>query len=220
MTAPAGPLADHAALMDRLYRGQRHIYDATRRYFLFGRDELIRALDCKAGDSVLEIACGTGRNLVLIGRRWPGITLFGLDISSEMLKSARARLGDRAFLAEGDATLPCAPALLGRSGFDRVVISYALSMIPDWEAAFREALCVVAPGGELHVVDFGDLDGLPGPLTAMLGAWLRHFHVEPRAGLTAFANQEAAALGFAIESRSGPMGYFQRHVIRKVVDAP
>ena len=42
MTMTAIGARDHAALMDTVYRGQRHIYDATRKYFLFGRDRLIR----------------------------------------------------------------------------------------------------------------------------------------------------------------------------------
>jgi len=88
--------ATHAALMDATYRHQRRIYDVTRRHFLLGRDRLIAELDPPPGARVLEIACGTGRNLDLIGRRWPGCRLSGLDISQEMLASARARLGRRA----------------------------------------------------------------------------------------------------------------------------
>ena len=51
--------------MNRMYRRQRHIYDGTRRYYLLGRDQLISELRPDAGASVLEIGCGTGRNLVL-----------------------------------------------------------------------------------------------------------------------------------------------------------
>ena len=57
-----------AARMDAIYRGQRHIYDVTRRYYLLGRDGLIADLDVPAGGTVLEIGCGTGRNLIAVGR--------------------------------------------------------------------------------------------------------------------------------------------------------
>ena len=57
--------------MNRMYRRQRHIYDGTRRYYLLGRDQLISSLQPDAGASVLEIGCGTGRNLVLAGRLYP-----------------------------------------------------------------------------------------------------------------------------------------------------
>lgn len=35
---------DHANLMDRIYRRQRHFYDATRKYYLLGRDPMIAGL--------------------------------------------------------------------------------------------------------------------------------------------------------------------------------
>jgi SAM-dependent methyltransferase len=127
----------HAALMDEVYRGQRHIYDFTRKYYLFGRDTLIAGLAAAPGMRVLEVACGTGRNLAKIGRAWPGMRLFGLDISAEMLKSARAALGDAARLGQGDACAFDAQALLGEPQFDRIVLSYSLSMIPDWGGRAR-----------------------------------------------------------------------------------
>lgn len=153
----------HAALMDEVYRGQRHIYDFTRKYYLFGRDTLIEGLNARQGMRVLEVACGTGRNLAKIGKAWPGVRLYGLDISVEMLKSARAAVGNEARLGEGDACSFDPQALLGEAAFDRIVLSYSLSMIPDWEGAYAHAASLLAPGGELHVVDFGDLGGLPGP---------------------------------------------------------
>src|SRR3978361_364851 len=74
--------------MNRMYRRQRHIYDGTRRYYLLGRDQLISGLQPAAGASVLEIGCGTGRNLVLAVRLYPDARFFGIDVSTEMLTSA------------------------------------------------------------------------------------------------------------------------------------
>jgi S-adenosylmethionine-diacylgycerolhomoserine-N-methlytransferase len=202
------PARDHAALMDSIYRGQRHIYDLTRKYYLFGRDRLIRGLNARPGGAVLEIGCGTGRNLAQVGRRWPGVTLHGLDLSSEMLKSAEAQLGDEAVLALGDATAFSAPALFDRLHFDRVILSYALSMIPDWKAAMEQGASVLAPGGSLHVVDFGDLAGLPSPLRALLRAWLAWFHVTPRLDLPDVALALAARRRLACKTRRGLFGYY------------
>ena len=61
--------ARHRDLMDRIYRHQRHIYDLTRKYYLLGRDELITALAPPGNGSVLEIGCGTGRNLLAVRLR-------------------------------------------------------------------------------------------------------------------------------------------------------
>ena len=57
--------------MNRMYRRQRHIYDGTRRYYLLGRDRLIANLGPNTGADVLEIGCGTGRNLVHAARLFP-----------------------------------------------------------------------------------------------------------------------------------------------------
>lgn len=212
--ASASKPAGHAALMDEVYRGQRHIYDFTRKYYLFGRDTLIAGLAAQPGMRVLEVACGTGRNMAKIATAWPGVRLFGLDISAEMLKSARAALGDQARLGEGDACSFDAAALLGEPKFDRIVLSYSLSMIPDWESALNHAASLLADGGALHIVDFGDLTGLPRPIAVGLRAWLAKFHVEPRAAMPVTAARIAAERGLTLASTRGPLGYFQLHILR------
>ena len=93
----------HQTLMDGIYRRQRLIYDATRKYFLFGRDHLIARLDPPEGGHILEMACGTGRNLFNIGKRYPGTYLYGFDISSEMLITARQSMEKRGPIRPHDA---------------------------------------------------------------------------------------------------------------------
>lgn len=177
---------DHARLMDGIYRRQRLIYDITRKYFLLGRDRLIADLDPPESGTVLEIACGTGRNLHRIGQRWPGRRLYGLDISEEMLTSARLKLGERASLAQADACDFDPMELFGVESFDRIVLSYSLSMIPDWQGAMREATRHLAPGGSLHVVDFGTQERLPNWFRSALRTWLAKFHVAPRTAMPDF----------------------------------
>jgi S-adenosylmethionine-diacylgycerolhomoserine-N-methlytransferase len=178
-------MSDAAELMDRMYRRQRHIYDLSRKFYLLGRDEAIAGLRARPGSRVLEIGCGTGRNLVKLARAYPEARLFGLDVSREMLASAAAalasaRLSARIALAQGDATAFDPQALFGEGEFDRVLVSYALSMIPRWREALAQALDVLAAGGLLHIVDFGDCAGLPGPFKAGLRRWLAAFDVTPR----------------------------------------
>ncbi len=188
-----GTDSSHAALMDATYRHQRLIYDVTRKYYLLGRDRLIEGLSPPEGGSVLEIACGTGRNLEQIARRYPGRRLYGLDISEEMLRSARAKLGDGAHLAQGDACDFDPKTLFGVEAFDRVVLSYSLSMIPDWRAALGMAERCLGPGGQIHIVDFGPMDRLPGWFRAGMTAWLARFHVAPRVTLAEAMDHLAAS---------------------------
>jgi S-adenosylmethionine-diacylgycerolhomoserine-N-methlytransferase len=173
------------ALMNRIYRRQRHIYDATRKYFLLGRDLLIARLAPEGAACVLEIGCGTGRNLILAARRYPDARFFGIDVSTEMLTSAieaiaRAGLSSRIHVAHADATAFDPGRLFGKAQFDRVFISYSLSMIPAWRAVLDSAIARLAPGGELHIVDFGGQEGLPRWFRSVLRRWLALFHVAPR----------------------------------------
>lgn len=191
---------DAAGLMDRMYRFQRHIYDATRKFYLLGRDGLIADLKPPQGAAVLEIGCGTGRNLIKIARRYPYARCYGLDVSEEMLRTARqqvekAGLSERITLAQADATSFEPQMLFGRAGFERVVISYALSMIPPWREALAQGLRVVGPGGALHIVDFGDQAHLPGPFRAVLNRWLALFHVTPRKDLDTVVTELCAEAG-------------------------
>ena len=187
--------SSHAELMDRIYRHQRHVYDLTRRPYLLGREHLLDRLAPPPRGHVLEIACGTGRNLAGVLRRHPEVCVYGLDISAEMLATAAKRLGRRARLESGDARSFDAGALFGRQGFDGVILSYSLSMIPDWRGALSEAARHLAPGGELHVVDFGDQSCMPRWFDAGLRAWLRRVHVSPRDDLARALSAEAEAIG-------------------------
>jgi S-adenosylmethionine-diacylgycerolhomoserine-N-methlytransferase len=195
--------------MDRVYGRQRHFYDVTRKYFLLGRDRLIREMRPPEGGSVLEVGCGTGRNLIAAARAYPGARLFGLDISSAMLATARANirqagLEDRITLARGDAAAFDPGRLFRQAQFERVFFSYSLSMIPMWRESLAQALDVVTTPGGLLVVDFGQQDRLPAWFRAALARWLARFHVTPRAELE-------QALAAAAGSRAGRLDFRSLH---------
>ena len=197
--------AEATRRMNRMYRRQRHIYDGTRRYYLLGRDQLIASLHPAAGASVLEIGCGTGRNLVLAARLHPEARFFGIDVSTEMLTSAisaisRRGLTKRIRVAHGDGTTFDPSTLFGIPAFDHVLISYSLSMIPDWRGVLEAAINRLKPGGRLHIVDFGNQERWPRLARALLLRWLAIFDVEPRdnleAVLAAMAHRAGAELTF------------------------
>lgn len=218
MSAAEPPADSAAGLMDRIYRHQRHIYDASRKFYLLGRDQLIDGLRPPTGGSVLEIGCGTGRNLIRIAQRYPNCACYGLDVSSEMLATARAAvvragLEDRIQLAQADATGFDPQALFGLAGFDRIVISYALSMIPPWEGVVAEALRRLDAEGSLHILDFGDQAGLPAAFKAVLRRWLALFHVTPREDLPGIVRMLAGAAGAECRVAAPYRGYAVHAVV-------
>jgi S-adenosylmethionine-diacylgycerolhomoserine-N-methlytransferase len=210
--------SSHSELMDSIYRRQRYIYDATRKYYLLGRDRMIGGLAMSPRQSLLEIGCGTGRNLAVAARRYPDIRLYGLDISREMLASAEKtllclgraepvlRLGDAAQLHSAD---------FGVGGFDRIMISYALSMIPEWESTIAAALAALKPGGSLHIADFGQQRRLPAWFRSGLRNWLKRFHVTPRGDLEAVLRAAVTNGPFTLEFRSHARDYAWIAIIRR-----
>jgi S-adenosylmethionine-diacylgycerolhomoserine-N-methlytransferase len=204
--------ADHGVLMDRVYRHQRHVYDLTRKCYLVGRDRMIAELDPPIGGRVLEIGCGTGRNLFAASDRYPLARFYGIDISLEMLGTALRRSQRHSgrmpiAFAHADAASFNPQTTFNVDGFDRIFISYALSMIPGWRQALRQAAAALAPGGSLHIVDFGQQERLPRVFRSALGQWLAWFHVEPRAGLQRECAALAREVGGELEFRRLYGGY-------------
>jgi S-adenosylmethionine-diacylgycerolhomoserine-N-methlytransferase len=209
-----------AVAMDQMYRRQRYVYDFTRRYYLLGRDLLIRRLNPANGDHVLEIGCGTGRNLVCAARRYRHAQFLGVDISREMLKSsdlaiARSGLQSRVRVAFADAADFDPSALFGRPKFARIFISYSLSMIPDWPRVLDGAVQILADGGELHIVDFGRQEHLPRWFRNGLRQWLAMFHVHPRDDLERVLLALSGRINARLSVERPYLGYAQYAVLRK-----
>ena len=217
MANPGVPAAQH---MDAIYRYQRYVYDATRKFYLLGRDRVIEELAPPPGGRVLEVACGTGRNLIAAARRYPGTRFYGFDISAAMLDTARrqvrkARLEKSIRVAQGDATDFSPERLFGAPAFDRIFISYALSMIPPWRAALQQALAALAPGGRLLIVDFGTQSRLPRWFKRTLRGWLAQFSVEPRDALAIELARIGALPEFSVRHAQLYRGYAVHAVISK-----
>jgi S-adenosylmethionine-diacylgycerolhomoserine-N-methlytransferase len=180
---------DPRQAMDRMYRHQRHIYDLTRKFYLLGRDRLIRRLPLQPGERVCEVGCGTARNLIALARRHPGVAFYGIDASETMLQTAawaiaRAGLGERITLRHGLAEELDPAASFGLDQpFDVVLFAYSLSMIPSWRAAIDRAIATLRPGGSLAIVDFWDQGELPRWFRRVLRSWLALFGVHPRTEL-------------------------------------
>jgi S-adenosylmethionine-diacylgycerolhomoserine-N-methlytransferase len=205
--------------MNRMYRRQRHIYDGTRRYYLLGRDQLIAGLRPAAGASVLEIGCGTGRNLIVAARQYPDAKLFGIDVSTEMLTSAiaaisRGGLTRQIRVAHGDATAFDPRTIFGLASFDHVMISYSLSMIPNWKRVLERAASSLKAGGCLHIVDFGNQQGLPQITRALLRRWLLMFDVTPRDELEGALQTIAIGCDAKLRFERPYRGYAQYAVLK------
>jgi ubiquinone/menaquinone biosynthesis C-methylase UbiE len=150
------------------------LYDPLQR--LLGGDaarrELVAAAAIRPSQRVLDIGCGTGSLIVEIGRRHPDVEIVGLDPDPKALARARRKLARAGVAARLDAgfadRLPYAAG-----AFDRVFSSFMFHHLDS--DAKRGALCevrrVLAPDGELHLLDFSSPgDGREGWLARLLHA--------------------------------------------------
>jgi demethylmenaquinone methyltransferase/2-methoxy-6-polyprenyl-1,4-benzoquinol methylase len=159
-------LADPAGL---LYRLLGPVYDRISgegRLYEIARARTVDLLHLRPGASVLDIACGTGRNHALIQERiGPAGRLVGVDRSTSMLRQARRRALKHEWtnvtLVNTDASGLNADRLTALGietrpgGFDAVLCTLGLSVIPDWEGAWRSMLSLTRPGGRIAVMDAG-----------------------------------------------------------------
>jgi len=107
-----------------------------------------------AGETVLDIGCGAGMDLLLAARRvGPTGKAIGVDMTDAMVKRAQAS-ADAAALTQvevrkGDATaLPVEDASV-----DVVLSNGVINLVPEKQRAFDEIVRVLKPGGRLHLGD-------------------------------------------------------------------
>ncbi len=201
--------------MDEMYRWTRYVYDFTRKYYLLGRDRLLDDMELQPGDRVLEIGCGTARNLIRLAKQRPGVHCYGLDVSTEMLATAAAKV--KGCGLESRITLQhCFAEQLDHgktfgldAPFDAAFFSYSLSMIPTWPQAIDAALANLKRGGAFYVVDFWDQAGWPRWFRGLLKFWLDLFHVHYRPELLDHLQQlDAQGVGkLTLQSVAGRYAY-------------
>ena len=143
---------------------EAHFRWQTEGAYIAGEEAaLIDGIAVARGGRLLEIGCGEGGNLHHLAARLPGVRLFGVDFTLEKARFAGGKTG--AITAAADAArLPFCNA-----AFDAILIRDLLHHVPDRAAVLVEALRVLAPGGQLLLVEPNGKN----PLIAALAAAVR-----------------------------------------------
>jgi demethylmenaquinone methyltransferase/2-methoxy-6-polyprenyl-1,4-benzoquinol methylase len=174
--------ADRARLI-RTYRKRAGHYDVTSRLSpvpgypqTAQRLRAVRELRLHAGDSVVEVACGTGLNFALIEEAiGPTGRIIGVDLTDAMLARAQMRVMSRGWsnvgLVQSDAAEFAFP-----EGIDAILSTYALTQVPECDRVIGHGAASLVPGGRWVVLDLKLPDRTP--------EWMRRLGVAlvPTAG--------------------------------------
>ena len=147
--------------IQQMFDGIAPDYDRLNHLMSLGVDRswrrraLREIVDAERAQSILDIACGTGDfSLAIAGRMHPDSRITGLDLSEGMLavmrdKVAKAGLQDRIGCEQGDSEA----MRFADASFDVVTIAFGIRNFAHREAALREILRVLKPGGRLVILE-------------------------------------------------------------------
>lgn len=157
-SSPSGPKVNSSAIKDMFGQVARR-YDLANRVMSLGRDPFWRRALAnrlkivEAPGRLLDLAAGTGDQIVAAKKKFPNLEVTGLDLSAEMMRLAGPKFaalpGPAPEMLVGDAlNLPFEPG-----SFDSVSISFGLRNIPDRAGVFSQVLRVLRPGGRFLVLE-------------------------------------------------------------------
>jgi len=207
--------------MDNMYRWTRHVYDLSRKYYLLGRDQMIDHLDIKDGERVCEVGCGTARNMIKTAEKYPDGVYYGFDASEEMLKTAQtnlehAQMSNKIKLKQAYSQSFDPKELFElKEPLDKIIFSYALSIIPPWPESLDHALELLPSGGQIHIVDFGSQSELPEYFRKFLFWWLKKFHVYYKPEILSYLKRMDIEKKGSLEVQTLYKGYAYRAIFTK-----
>ena len=156
------------------YRKKAKHYDVTSRLYpapgypqRAQRSRAVQALGLRAGDTVVDIACGTGLNFRLIEETiGPGGRIVGVDLTDTMLARAEDRVEAHGWsnvsLVQADAAEFAFPAEV-----DAILSTYALTQVPDCGKVVAHGAAALSGGGHWVVLDLKIPDSTPGWLSRL-----------------------------------------------------
>lgn len=157
--------ADKRGRVQRMFAAIAPSYDLNNRLHSLGLDQLwrrraVKLARLKAGDRVVDVACGTGdltlqfeRGLERLGCDPTKSQVLGVDFTYEMLPIAMRKAagrGSSALYVNGDAQgLPLADGCC-----DVVSIAFGIRNVQEPQRAMREFVRILRPGGRVIVLEF------------------------------------------------------------------
>ncbi len=155
----ADEIASYWSRLSRIWDPMLRVVGLNRRY----RSEAISMLHLQEGQTVLDVACGTGLNFpFLFHGVGPRGRIIAVDIAQGMLHRAEERVRNEGYrnvdLLLGDVTKVRIPDV------DSAVACWSIISIPNYRLALERIVKSLRPGGRISVLDFKVIDGFPGQI--------------------------------------------------------
>lgn len=169
----------------RAYAAVSPVYDLIfDRIFLPGRVAAFKLMGIGPQDRVLEVGIGTGLNLPFYPRHRQ---LIGIDISGQMLRKARERVRQLKASYVRLAVMDAMQMGFPDNGFDHVLATYVISVVPDPIRVLQEIKRVCRPKGNIIILNhfksehpiMGRLEGLAAPLITRTGLFKPDLQLTP-----------------------------------------
>ncbi len=135
----------------KAYKRYARNYDLLfGKIFEHGRRQLMKKLNCKAGEHVLEVGVGTGITFPFYS---DDVSVTGIDISPDMLQVAKKYLngnnpGNRSLFLMDAQRMSFAD-----NTFDKIAAMYVVSVVPQPEVLVSEMKRVCKPGGDIFILN-------------------------------------------------------------------
>src|ERR1700759_4625930 len=160
----------------QIYRKKARHYDLTSRLYPVPgypqraqRLRAVQALGLRPGDTVIDLACGTGLNFPLLQQAvGPGGRIIGVDLTDAMLARAQDRIK-----AHGWSNVSLVQAF--PAGADAILSTYALTQVPECAQVIAHGTAALAAGGRWAVLDLKVPGRTPGWLAQLGTATVRPF---------------------------------------------
>uniref|UniRef100_A0A6T5VPN0 Methyltransferase type 11 domain-containing protein n=1 Tax=Chromulina nebulosa TaxID=96789 RepID=A0A6T5VPN0_9STRA len=205
--------------LESFYVSQADLYDSYRHRMLHGRFPMINAMPAPRGGIWVDMGGGTGSNLEYFGNdlnRWSKVVV--LDLCPSLVDVATKRVNSKGWsnfvdVVLGDACDFECPGLPATGTVDVVSFSYALTMIPDWKKAIKNAFRMLKPGGHIAVCDFTVTESQSYGMSAFWTWLFAHDHVHLK-------KEHIATLGYVFETKHLEVGFGEFPYVPSLLKCP
>ena len=201
-TPPQGALQSVAGGTGEMFDAIAGRYDLLNRILSLGQDQYWRRramakLALKAGDHVLDLATGTGDLAILMARKYPGVSVEGVDPSAKMIAVGRQKRDQTPFAQRIEFHIGDGQALEHENDtFDGAIVSFGIRNFPDRLKGLSEMARVTKPGGQVVVLELSE----PKHGIMALGARTYIHHIVPRIGSLLSGQKEYKYLQKSIQA--------------------